>query len=250
MTTKTTPRTFVSYLRVSTRSQGDSGLGIEAQRADVERYLRQFSGKLIAEFVEVESGKRSDRPRLSEALALVRASKATLIVAKMDRLARNVAFLSALMEAGVDFIAVDNPHATRLTVHILAAVAEYERELIVKRTKAALAQARLRGVRLGSRRKGHWIGREDRRRHGSAIGAKKAAYRHRERADAAASDIAPLILEQRRQGMSLSAIARVLNDRGIPTRRGRSWTSTGVGNVLRRLGQPTSALPDVQALSV
>lgn len=238
MTIKATPKTFVSYLRVSSRAQGDSGLGIEAQRADVARHVAASGGVVIAEYVEVESGKRSDRPKLAEALALVRASKATLVVAKMDRLARNVAFLSALMEAGVEFLAVDNPHATRLTVHILAAVAEFEREMIVKRTTAALAQAKLRGVRLGSRREGHWHGREERRRRGAAVGSQKAALRHRELADAAAGDIAPIILRLRADGLSLSGVARALNARDIPTRRGRCWTSTGVGNVLRRIGQP------------
>lgn len=242
MTTKTSAKTFVSYLRVSSRAQGDSGLGIEAQRADVARHVAACTGSVIAEYVEVESGKKSDRPKLAEALALVRASRATLIVAKMDRLARNVAFLSTLMESGVDFLAVDNPHATRLTVHILAAVAEFEREMIVKRTSAALAQAKLRGVALGSRRPGHWAGREDQRHRGAVLGARRAAARHRQRADAAAQDIAPLVVQLRSEGQSLSAVARTLNARGIPTRRGCRWTPTGVGNVLRRLGHTTKAV--------
>src|ERR687889_1623464 len=135
---------FIAYYRVSTAKQGRSGLGLEAQQEAVRSYLNGGAWQLVAEVVEVESGKRNDRPKLAEALRLCRLHGATLIIAKLDRLARNVAFISNLMESGVEFVAVDFPQANRLTVHILAAVAEHERELISQRTRAALAQAKKR----------------------------------------------------------------------------------------------------------
>src|SRR5215208_6499111 len=143
---------FISYLRVSTDRQGRFGLGLEAQRAAVENYLNGGSWTLVAEFVEVESGKRDDRPKLQEALRMCRLHGAKLVIAKMDRLARNVAFISNLMESGADFVAVDFPQANRLTVHILAAVAEHEAEAISTRTREALAAAKARGRRLGGDR--------------------------------------------------------------------------------------------------
>ena len=146
----TAPKPIVSYLRVSTQQQGSSGLGLAAQRSAVTRFLA--GRKLLAEFVEVESGKRKDRPELAKALAMCAERDATLIIAKLDRLARNVAFLSALMESGLDFVACDLPQADRLSIHIFAAVAEHEARLISARTKAALQQAKLRGVKLGNPR--------------------------------------------------------------------------------------------------
>jgi DNA invertase Pin-like site-specific DNA recombinase len=143
---------FVAYYRVSTERQGRSGLGLEAQKAAVRDYLNGGNWKIVAEFVEGESGKRSDRPQLAAALAACTLRGAKLIIAKLDRLARNVAFVSNLMEAGVDFIAVDFPTANRLTVHILAAVAEHEAKMVSERTKAALAAAKARGRKLGGYR--------------------------------------------------------------------------------------------------
>src|SRR5688572_5708004 len=143
---------YVAYYRVSTARQGRSGLGLEAQQVAVRGYLANCSGRLLAELLEVESGRRTDRQKLADALRLCRVHKATLIIAKIDRLARNVAFVSNLMESGVEFTAVDFPQANRLTVHILAAVAEHEREMISQRTKAALAAAKARGRRLGGDR--------------------------------------------------------------------------------------------------
>jgi DNA invertase Pin-like site-specific DNA recombinase len=140
---------FIAYYRVSTDRQGRSGLGLEAPRAAVVRYLAGIGGILIAEHTEVETGRRNDRPELQKALAVSRKHKARLVIAKLDRLSRNVAFIAALMDAGVEFVACDNPHATRLTLHILAAVAEHEREMVSARTKAALQAAKVRGVRLG-----------------------------------------------------------------------------------------------------
>ena len=143
---------FISYLRVSTQRQGKSGLGMEAQREAVAGYLNGGKWTLIQEVVEVESGKRSDRPELARALSLCRLHRATLLVAKLDRLARNVAFISALMEAGVKFVAVDLPAANELTVHIMAAMAEYEAKAISARTRVALAAAKARGTQLGGLR--------------------------------------------------------------------------------------------------
>jgi DNA invertase Pin-like site-specific DNA recombinase len=139
---------FVAYYRVSTAKQGRSGLGLEAQQEAVRSYLNGGAWQLVAEVVEVESGKRNDRPKLAEALRLCRLHEATLIIAKLDRLARNVAFISNLMESGVEFTAVDFPQANRLTVHILAAVAEHEAAIISTRTKAALVAAKARGRNL------------------------------------------------------------------------------------------------------
>src|SRR5215211_2274243 len=140
---------FVAYYRVSTAKQGASGLGLEAQQEAVRTYLNGGPWRLVAEVVEVESGKRNDRPKLAEALRLCRLHGATLIIAKLDRRARNVAFISNLMESGVEFTAVDFPQANRLTVHILAAVAEHEAKAISTRTKDALAAAKARGKKLG-----------------------------------------------------------------------------------------------------
>jgi DNA invertase Pin-like site-specific DNA recombinase len=146
------PQSCVAYYRVSTQKQGISGLGLEAQQRAVRDHLDRTRRKLIAELVEIESGKNPDRPKLAEALKLCRLTGAKLIVARLDRLARNVAFVSRLMEAGADFEAVDFPQANRFTVHILAAVAEYEARLISERTRAGLAAAKARGVKLGGRR--------------------------------------------------------------------------------------------------
>ena len=129
---------FVSYLRVSTQRQGKSGLGLEAQREAVSGYLNGGKWTLVSEIVEVESGKRADRPELAKALSLCRLHRATLLVAKLDRLARNVAFISALMESGVKFVAVDLPQANELTVHIMASMAEYEAKAISARTSPRL----------------------------------------------------------------------------------------------------------------
>jgi DNA invertase Pin-like site-specific DNA recombinase len=143
------PSQFVTYYRVSTDRQGRSGLGLEAQREAVARYLASVGGNLVAEHTEIETGKRNDRPELAKALAVCRKRRTKLVIAKLDRLSRNVAFIAALMDSNVEFVACDNPHAARLTLHILAAVAEHEREMISIRTKAALAAAKARGKALG-----------------------------------------------------------------------------------------------------
>jgi DNA invertase Pin-like site-specific DNA recombinase len=129
---------FVAYFRVSTDKQGKSGLGLDAQRQAVLQFLDGGSWSLIGELTEIESGKRNERPELEKALAACKRHKAKLVIAKLDRLSRNLAFIATLMDSGVEFVAVDNPHANKLTVHILAAVAQHEREMIAQRTKDAL----------------------------------------------------------------------------------------------------------------
>ncbi len=204
---------FIAYYRVSTDRQGVSGLGLEAQREAVESYLNG-AGKLVGEYTEVESGKRSDRPELTAALDACRKQKAKLVIAKLDRLARNVHFISGLMESGVDFVAADMPEANKLTVHVLAAVAEHEREAISARTKAALAAAKARGKKLG------WAMPERKREQRQA--ALKGAARGMERADSFAANVMPIIEEIRRAGVTtLQGIADALNARGIKTARSR-----------------------------
>ena len=223
---------FVSYLRVSTQGQGKSGLGLEAQRAAVKDYVARESGALLNEFTEIETGKRADRPELVKAMAFAKRAGAALIVAKLDRLARNVAFLARLMESGVDFLACDNPHANRFTVHILAAVAEYEAALISERTRAGLAALKARGVKLGSARPGHWEGREEARRIGGERGRVQAAKVITAKAREEYADLAPRVIEMRKAGQTLSQIAATLNEEGQHTRRGKEFHASQVKNIL------------------
>jgi len=227
---------FIAYYRVSTKAQGASGLGLDAQRQAVEAFARQGGAKVSKTFTEIESGGKTaqDRPQLAAALAFAKRAGATLIVAKLDRLARNVHFLSGLMESGVDFLAVDNPAANRLTVHIMAAMAEYEREAISARTKAALAQAKARGAKLGSRRPGHWRGREEARLRGALKGAKRAAEVRARAAREEYADILPAIRDMRAKDLSLQKIADALNAEGHKTRRGASFTAATIHGILKR----------------
>jgi DNA invertase Pin-like site-specific DNA recombinase len=212
---------FIAYYRVSTQRQGRSGLGIEAQRKSVTDHLNGGTWKLIQEFTEVETGKRNDRPQLAAALAACRKHKAKLIIAKLDRLARNVAFIANLMDSGVDFIACDFPAANRLTLHILAAVAEHEAAMISSRTKDALAAAKRRGVRLGN----------PRAKEAAAKGTRVWARHAQQRAD----NLRPIITEIRRAGIAtLQGIADALNARGIKSARGSTWTAKGVSRVIDR----------------
>jgi DNA invertase Pin-like site-specific DNA recombinase len=218
---------FVSYLRVSTQRQGKSGLGLEAQREAVASYLNGGTWKLVEEVVEVESGKRSDRPELARALSLCRIHGARLLVAKLDRLARNVAFISALMESGVDFEAVDLPQANKLTVHIMAAMAEYEAGAISVRTKAALAAAKAGGTQLG----GHRWDIQTVASKGNAESAKVRSGQAVKRAN----DLTPLIDAIRAEGATtLREIAASLNERKIPTARGGEWSAVQVQRLLKR----------------
>jgi DNA invertase Pin-like site-specific DNA recombinase len=207
---------FISYFRVSTSKQGQSGLGLEAQRQAVTAYLNGGRWTVLAEFVEIESGKKSDRPQLAAAIAAAKKAKATLIVAKLDRLARNLHFLSGLMESGVDFLAVDNPTANRLTVQILAAVAEDEARRISDRTKAALAAAKARGTVLGKN------------------GAKLAAA-NKAAADEFATKIKTKLFRSIAAGKTAAEIADEFNAAGIATPRGGRWHVTSIRRMASRL---------------
>lgn len=215
---------YVAYYRVSTQRQGRSGLGLEAQRqAVIERLCGR--GELVSEHTEIESGRRTDRPRLAEALAACRLHRATLIIAKLDRLARNVAFVSNLMESGTEFEAVDFPQANRLTIHILAAVAENEAQAISQRTRAALAAAKARGIQLGGFRG----------RAGTCNDLAKARAVRIGEANRRASDLAPTIQAIQSDGTtSAGKIALALNERGITAPRGGAWCAAQVRRVLSR----------------
>ncbi len=214
---------FVSYLRVSTAKQGKSGLGLEAQKAAIGAYLNGGDWKLLGEFVEVESGANDDRPELAKALAACRLHRATLLVAKQDRLSRDPHYLHGLDKAGVPYLSVDQPDADGFMRGIKVLVAREERRLIGERTRAALQAAKARGVKLGGYRGG------------PAPDAALGGAARREQADAFARDVAPVLTELRAAGMSLSAMAAELNRRDIPTSREGHWTATAVRRVLARL---------------
>jgi DNA invertase Pin-like site-specific DNA recombinase len=207
---------FIAYFRVSTDRQGRSGLGLDAQREAVLRHVGSNRGELIGEFCEIESGKRNDRPQLSAAITATKKAKATLIIAKLDRLARNVHFVSGLMESGVDFVAADNPHANKLMVHMLTAFAEHEREQISQRTKDALAMAKARGIRLGRN------------------GADHLAPAYRAEAIERARQLAPVLTELQGAGMSARQIAAELTARGIATPNGARWHAQSVLRMIDR----------------
>jgi DNA invertase Pin-like site-specific DNA recombinase len=208
---------FVAYYRVSTDRQGRSGLGLEAQQKAVQDYLNGADWSLVAELTEVETGKRSDRPELTKALALCRKHKAKLVIAKLDRLSRNLAFIATLMDSGAEFVAVDNPHANKLTLHILAAVAQHEREMIAERTKAALAAAKARGIKLGRN------------------GAERLAPAYRAAAVQRAASLAPILIEMRSVGMSARRIAAELIARQVPTPASGKWHAQTVMRLLKRV---------------
>jgi DNA invertase Pin-like site-specific DNA recombinase len=212
---------FVSYYRVSTDRQGRSGLGLEAQKEAVQQRLNGGPWQLVAEFVEVESGKLAKRPQLDAALSACKKHKAKLVVAKLDRLSRNVSFLLKLIDSGVDVLFADLPELNgamgRFMLTTMASVAELEAGLISERTKAALKAAKARGARLG--------------RHGAEI----LAPRYREEARQRAVQLQPLIVELKGQGLSLAKIASELNKRKVPTPRGGRWDHSSVRNVLQRL---------------
>lgn len=212
-----TQQCYVAYYRVSTGRQGRSGLGLDAQRQAVNQFLGASTTTIIAEFVEVESGGRDERPKLQEALLVCQRTKATLLIAKLDRLARSVSFVAGLMDGNVDFVAVDMPHASRFVLHIMAAVAEHERLIIGERTKAALAAAKARGIRLGA--------------NGVAL-----AERHKAEATAFALSISAAISGARHAGARTTLeIAAHLNAAGVRSREGRQWHSCSVARVLKRL---------------
>jgi DNA invertase Pin-like site-specific DNA recombinase len=207
--------TYAHYLRVSTQKQGIDGYGIDAQRAAIAKYIP------AAEFIEVESGKRKDRPELLKALEYCKKNSAVLVVAKLDRLARNVAFVSMLMESGVEFVCADFPTANRLTIHIIAAVAEHEAVMISSRTKAGLLAAKHRGVKLGMSM--------------DLEKAIKGRVTQSQAADRNAAKIRNTVNGLVAAGMSLRKIAGELNTMAVPTPRGSQWTAQSVKNALARV---------------
>ena len=214
---------YIGYFRVSTAEQGRSGLGLEAQTSAVDAYLAHTGGTLLDTYTEVESGGDNARPELAKALKRARLTNGTLLVAKLDRLSRSVAFISTLMESSVKFRAADMPEANELTLHLMAAMAQHERKMISERTRAALAAAKARGVVLGNPRL-------EAVRNADTAAANTARTRL---ADQFAHDMAEVIEEI---PGSLQHRANVLNERGFRTRRGKAWTAAAVRNVLRRAG--------------
>lgn len=215
---------FVSYLRVSTLKQGASGLGLEAQREVVERYVTTASGELVQEYQEIETGKGSDaltkRPMLRAALEFCRKHKATLIIAKLDRLARNVHFVSGLMESRVKFVACDMPEASELTIHIMAAFAEHEAKRISQRTKEALAVAKARGTVLGR---------------SGAANLKPNVEQRQQAAGAFVEKLRSVFEGMRSKKLSQRAMVAELNNIGIPAPQGGNWGLTQVQRALARL---------------
>lgn len=221
---------FVSYIRVSTAKQGRSGLGLEAQRSSIMDYLNGGPWKLLDEFQEIESGKKDDRPELSKALRLCQLTGATLIIAKLDRLSRDIHFISSLTKAGIEFVACDMPQANKTTIHIFAVIAEQERDFIKERTKAALKAAKERGIKLGT---------DNLTQERRLMGTHRAAELRKEKALKFASEVYPIIEEFKGKGMSLRQIAAELNQRHILTARGLcgTWTASQVKVVSDRMGR-------------
>lgn len=222
------PRNYVTYYRVSTQRQGRSGLGIDAQKAAVRSYLDSHGGTVLATFTEVESGKHADRPQLAAALRRCRQTRSTLLVAKLDRLSRNAAFLLALRDAGARFVAADMPDMNEAVVGIMAVIAQAERQAISDRTRAALAAAKRRGVRLG---------------HPSTLVSSKATARVATKAaqvaaKARAEELRDVVEDARTQGAtSLRQLAAHLNGLSITTARGGQWAAASVARLLRLLAQ-------------
>ena len=209
---------YVSYLRVSTKRQGESGLGLEAQRSAVASYQ-----PCLTEWKEIESGKKNDRPELAKAFLQCRLTGATLVIAKLDRLSRDAPFLLGLEGAGIDFICADMPFANRLTIGVMALVAEQEGRAISARTKAALAAAKARGTVLGG-----WKG-------GPKVDWRLGCEAQRQQADEFAGRLAPMLTEFRASGLTLAQMAQALTDQGIQTARGGTWAPAGVRNLLLRV---------------
>jgi DNA invertase Pin-like site-specific DNA recombinase len=206
---------YIAYYRVSTERQGVSGLGLEAQQISVNQYVARTGGELLAEYVEVESGRKSDRPQLTAAIAKAKKLGAVLLIAKLDRLARRVHFISGLMETGVQFRAADMPNADRFSLHIYAAMAEEEARRIGERTRLALQAARARGLKLGT-------------------SCRKLAEANKTNALAHARTVGPVIAALKDKGMSVRTIAARLNSDNVPAYSGGEWHPTTVQRVWSR----------------
>lgn len=222
---------IVSYLRVSTDRQQRSGLGLESQRAAVEGFCARTGATTAKEFVEAESGRHDDRPKLAEALAFARRARATLVCAKLDRLSRSVKFIATVLDSGVEFAAADMPDANRLTLHLLAAIAEGEAKAISDRTRAALQAAKTRGMSLGTHNPLVPMLTKEARLKGAAVGSQAS----RRNAVEAYADLVPDIARLRNHGLSLRSIASRLNNDGHATRSDKAWTAVQVRRVLQRI---------------
>ena len=223
---------YIKYLRVSTATQGQSGLGLEAQEAVITQYLNGGTWEVIAEFVEIESGKRDDnRPKLQCAIQLAKATGAKLLIAKLDRLSRNAAFLMSLNDSGVDFICCDNPHANKLTIGVLALVAQDEAERISLRTRQALAAAKARGVKLGG--DNEKVPTDHLKQYGNTYGIEALKQKADEKAESLRPIIEPLLDDY----TTLKAVADKLTSMSVLTARGNTnWHPTSVARLLDRLG--------------
>lgn len=223
---------MIAYYRVSTDKQGRSGLGLDAQASSVSAYSDTVGSSIIAAYTEIESGKNNERPELAKALAHAKRIKSVLVIAKMDRLSRNVHFVSGLLESGVTFVACDNPNANRLTIHILATVAEDEARRISERTKSALAAFKARGGLLGASRTSS--------RNLTLAARKRGANSNRVGASARDQIVRTRVGELRASGCSLREIATALNDAGERTAPGSIWSPMQIKRVLDRVGlRPT-----------
>lgn len=220
----------VAYLRCSTKGQHESGLGIEAQRSYVQAYCARTGATMVREFIEVESGRKSDREILRQAIAFTKRAKGTLVIAKLDRLARNVAFVANLMETSVRFEACDMPGANNMSIHVMAAVAQNEAEAISKRTKDALLALKARGTLLGSHRASARPLSTEARAKGQALSVKA----NRDKAITEYADLLPVMVALRGEGLSLRQIAQRLTDDGHKTRNDGAWNAVQVKRVIDR----------------
>jgi len=219
---------IISYLRVSTDKQGKSGLGIDAQKVSIDSYLNGGTWQLLGEYVEIESGKNNDRPRLQEAMDECRRTGAMLVIAKLDRLSRDPDFIGLILKSDIDFVACDMPEADKFAIRIMAALAEKEREMISERTKAALKAAAERGAKLGKP--------ENATPEGRAKGRAASLEVRKGKADKFAREIRPIIEEYQRDGYSLREIATRLTERNILTASGKNstWSHIAVKSILDR----------------
>ncbi len=231
------PRQYVAYYRVSTGKQGRSGLGLEAQRAAVAQFVARVSGKLVAEFEEIKSGLTSRRPQLDDALRVCRIHRAILVIARLDRLSRNVSLIAKLMQSGQEFVAADFPQANRLTIHVLAAVAEYEAKVISERVKAGIAAAKARGVK--------FIGSKGSRPETIRVAVAASLLSRRLRVEARARDLAPIVWGLIAQGKSKAEIAKELTRQGIRTPRNGKWSASGIRRVQKLTRDEFAATPAV-----
>jgi DNA invertase Pin-like site-specific DNA recombinase len=221
---------FIAYYRVSTARQGDSRLGLEAQQKAVRDYLNGGDWELIQEVTEVESGKKADRPQLTEALRLCRVYNATLIIARLDRLARNAHFLLGLQAAGVDFKAVDMLNANPTMVGIMALIAQDYAQSVSNNTKAALAASKAKGTKLGGMRE-NGFGQPEQR----LVGQQRSIQTRQAKAQSFAADLRPIITEMCKKGtVPLRTIAADLNAKQIPTARGKAWTAMAVQRIIKQ----------------